>query len=68
MVRFEIDSDRCKGCGLCVHVCPKQLLALATAVSSKGYHVCTMTDAEKCVACASCAMVCPDSCIQIWKG
>ena len=67
MVKFEIDKEKCKGCGLCVHVCHKKLLELANEVSAKGYHVCTMTDVEQCVACSSCATICPDSCIQIWK-
>lgn len=67
MVKFKIDKERCKGCGLCVHVCPKHLLKLADEVTAKGYHICTMADVGSCVACASCAIMCPDSCIEIWK-
>ena len=26
MVKFTINENRCKGCGLCVRACPKQLL------------------------------------------
>lgn len=67
MVNFSIDVERCKGCGLCVQACPKGLLRLADEVTSKGYHVCMMTDVGQCVACASCAIFCPDSCIEISK-
>ena len=67
MVKLEIDASRCKGCGLCVHVCPKQILRLADEVTEKGYHISTMTDIASCIACASCATMCPDACIQIWK-
>lgn len=67
MVKLEINTSLCKGCGLCVYVCPKQILKLADEVTAKGYHISTMTDIESCIACASCATICPDSCIEIWK-
>ena len=30
MAKVTINQDRCKGCGLCVSVCPKKVLALDT--------------------------------------
>jgi len=26
MARVTFREDRCKGCGLCIHVCPKQII------------------------------------------
>ena len=65
---LEFDRDRCKGCELCISVCPKNILALdKTAVNKKGYYPATVTDIEQCIACASCARICPDSVITIYK-
>ena len=36
-----IDTDRCKGCGLCIVACPTKTLALTTnEVNHKGYAFC----------------------------
>ncbi|HLO35511.1 MAG TPA: 4Fe-4S binding protein [Candidatus Deferrimicrobium sp.] len=54
--------DRCKGCGLCIDVCPKHVLALDTAVVNPlGYHPVRLTDAASCTSCALCARICPDA-------
>jgi 2-oxoglutarate ferredoxin oxidoreductase subunit delta len=66
--KLTFDTDRCKGCGLCVNVCPKQILALDTSTTNrKGYHPAMVTDQSKCIACASCAKMCPDSIITVEK-
>ena len=67
-VILEFDRDRCKGCELCISVCPKQILALDKgSANAKGYYPATVTDQEACIACASCARICPDSVISIYK-
>ena len=33
----NIDTDHCKGCGLCVNVCPKNVLEISNEVNVKGY-------------------------------
>ena len=61
-------TERCKGCGLCVDVCPKKILALDTAtLNGKGYHPAVIVDQEKCIACAMCATMCPDCVIKVEK-
>ncbi len=68
MVKFSINEELCKGCGLCVRACPKQILQLSkTKFNAKGYHPCEMTDIDACIACASCARTCPDVVIRIEK-
>ena len=49
-----VDTERCKGCNLCVVACP--------------LHVISLTAKEDtCNGCASCATVCPDGCISVYK-
>ena len=68
MVKLTIDEVLCKGCGLCVRACPKNLLELSkTKINAKGYHPAELTDKEACVGCASCAKTCPDVVIRIEK-
>jgi 2-oxoglutarate ferredoxin oxidoreductase subunit delta len=58
---LDIATDRCKGCELCVQVCPKHCLALdETVVNALGYHPIRLTDAAACTSCALCARICPD--------
>jgi 2-oxoglutarate ferredoxin oxidoreductase subunit delta len=52
--------ERCKGCGFCVEFCPTQVLALSSALNSKGYHPPQVVNPEKCSGCDLCGMYCPD--------
>ena len=68
MAKVTINQDRCKGCGLCVSVCPKQVLALDTAkLNRKGYNSAAPARPEDCIGCAMCAMMCPDCVITVEK-
>ena len=61
-----IDTEHCKGCGVCVPVCPMKYIELSKEVNGKGYTF-THTVNDKCIGCASCAMVCPDGVISVYK-
>lgn len=68
MILITIDSERCKGCGLCVRACPKGLLRLSVdTLNSKSYQPAEIADMPSCVGCTACALTCPDSCIEIEK-
>lgn len=68
MAKMTVDITRCKGCGLCVEVCPKKIIALdKTALNAKGYHPATVAEMEKCIGCAMCAIMCPDCAITVEK-
>ena len=49
-----IDNDRCKGCGLCVTVCPKNVLEISNEVGTKGYFPAFQARPEDCIFCALC--------------
>ena len=56
---FTIKSERCKGCGICVAFCPKQVLALDPL--GKIY----VANPEACIACGQCELRCPDYAIFV---
>lgn len=62
-----VDTERCKGCGVCVPACPTNTIELSAHVNGKGYNFCYMANPEACIGCASCAIMCPDSCITVYK-
>ncbi len=66
--RIEVDRDRCKGCGLCVVTCPRQIVELGQDINLKGYHFAVQTDADRCIACKMCAVICPDVAITVYRA
>jgi 2-oxoglutarate ferredoxin oxidoreductase subunit delta len=64
---LDIAVDRCKGCGLCVVVCPKGILELdESIVNELGYHPVRLADADACTSCALCARICPDAVFAVF--
>ena len=61
----QIIEDRCKGCGLCVDVCPKNVLEISKNVNAKGYFPAYQARPEDCIFCAICCTMCPDVAIAI---
>lgn len=67
MNKIVIDQKYCKGCGLCIAVCPKGIIAISDTANAKGYKCAEQTDESKCIACKLCAIMCPDSAITVYK-
>ena len=64
-----VNTERCKGCNLCVVACPTNVLDLqAKEVNNKGYHFAYMKQSEECIGCAACGSVCPDGCIDVYRS
>ncbi|MBI5359440.1 MAG: ferredoxin family protein [Planctomycetes bacterium] len=60
----EINRNWCKGCEVCVAVCPKKVFAAGKKVSARGYF-CPDIDGEKCAGCMQCVLLCPDVAIKV---
>jgi 2-oxoglutarate ferredoxin oxidoreductase subunit delta len=67
LARIEIDRERCKGCELCVHFCPKKCIVIEDAYNRKGYRPAKFDKPDECTGCAICARMCPDVCIEVWR-
>jgi 2-oxoglutarate ferredoxin oxidoreductase subunit delta len=63
-----IQSERCKGCQLCVAHCPQAVLRLADGYNSRGYHPVMLDErTHTCTGCAVCALVCPDTVFTVFR-
>ncbi len=68
MAKVIIDKDACKGCELCISVCPKKILVLSESeLNNKGYRPIEVTDMSLCTGCCACAKMCPDYVFVIEK-
>lgn len=65
--RVIFNEDYCKGCGLCVSVCPTEIIFFADYLNGKGYRPATVTDQETCISCAACGRICPDGVITVYR-
>jgi len=54
-----IDATQCKGCRLCVAVCPRGCLSVGAEINEIGYQYAKFEDRE-CTACGFCYYICPE--------
>jgi len=64
--RIVINTERCKGCGLCVKVCPKNGIVISEFSNKNGYFIAEARDGE-CTGCAVCAIICPEAVIEVYR-
>jgi len=65
--RVIFNENICKGCGLCVSVCPTDIIFLADYLNGKGYRPASVVDQDKCISCAACGRICPDGVITVYR-
>ena len=58
-VQFDITAEWCKGCDICVKMCPERCLRLNDEL------VAELTDPEACTGCRICEWLCPDFAIRV---
>ncbi|MGI6097498.1 MAG: 4Fe-4S binding protein [Dethiobacteria bacterium] len=54
-----IKKDWCKGCGICVHYCPKGVLAMSENLKAE------VKNPEECTGCGNCEIYCPDFAVSL---
>lgn len=67
MAKVTFNEEKCKGCELCLTVCPKGIITLAEHINSSGYTPAEVKDMSLCIGCAFCATICPDVVIKVEK-
>lgn len=71
--RIVINSKVCKGCYLCMSVCPNECIVISTESNEKGYYPAKFSKTKdegdcRCTGCALCAVICPDIAIEVYRG
>ncbi len=54
-----VNEDECKGCGLCIDICPKDVLFELSHLNRMGYHPAGYRG-EGCIGCSFCFYACPE--------
>jgi len=60
-VTLQLDVARCNGCGLCVAVCPRAVVAMVDRRAS-------LVDRGACIECGACALNCVPGAISVDPG
>ncbi|MDY6964536.1 MAG: ferredoxin family protein [Halobacteriota archaeon] len=71
----KINKDYCKGCNLCVDICPRKVYSEGEDISDRGYRPPIVGNVEECTdfkrikagkepKCNLCTLSCPDQAIQ----
>ncbi len=73
-MKIIIKEEYCKGCDLCIELCPMKVFEKSNIPSSRGYFIPIPKHVEKCTAlklskikdaCRYCEKICPDFAIEI---
>lgn len=67
MRKVTFDRERCKGCRLCLPVCPVKIIRMSESLNRAGYYPAEVSDdaLEECISCGLCATICPDMAIEV---
>jgi len=68
MAKIKFRIERCKGCGLCVPVCPNDNIQMSCGINKLGQKYAEVIDKDKCTGCGLCCLMCPDVVIAIAGG
>lgn len=59
MVEIKLHEEACRGCRMCVDICPTKVFAF-----DEEKWLCVVEHQDDCIACLSCAYLCPSGAIR----
>ena len=57
--KVSVNTEWCKGCGICITFCPKNILVL------NDFDKVEVVDIDNCIGCRQCEYHCPDFAILV---
>lgn len=64
---IEIHREWCKGCYICVDMCPRNVLEVDESTFVNGIHPVVVARLEDCTVCRLCELWCPDLAIAVYE-
>ena len=65
---IQINKDACKGCGICIAMCPVKILEFSNDLNKIGVHYPIVLDETECTECENCMIYCPDFAMVVIKN
>lgn len=65
MAVITVDKACCKGCDICISICPKKVFARSKNRNKYGTNMPEAVNSDKCVQCSMCERMCPDGAINV---
>ncbi len=67
MAKITVDKACCKGCYICLSICPKNIFVKSRQRNTYGTAMPGVESPEKCITCRMCERMCPDGAIDVEK-
>ncbi len=61
VVTLALDQEKCVGCGMCLTVCPQEVLSMVNGLAA-------IENRDHCMECGACARNCPTEAITVKAG
>ena len=65
MAMITVDKACCKGCDICLTVCPKKIFIHSKKRNNYGTNMPDILGADNCILCRMCERLCPDGAINV---
>ncbi len=65
MAKITVDKACCKGCDICLSVCPKKIFISGKKRNTYGTTMPDLSAPENCIVCRMCERMCPDGAINV---